>query len=345
MRLAFREHARLGRVMPAAPLVAAVALLLGACGSESTAPGTDAGDNAPPRAFTMAPEAAAAVKSAAMRWNHKLPIVSARGFSAGGFSASQASPPVSSPFDLTYFGGAVVNTATSYNVYVNCDTGPASCWGTNTQTPATFLRDLNHDGFIRLVDEFIGTNARSHFPVAELSITTPLSLPATATTAETATIDDVLSIIFSAASFTGAVGYTAIYHVFLPQGTDMCIDEFTCYSPDNFDTYVFCAFHGSVDFGPDAHVLFTVEPYQAVPGCSIPGQTPHGVIDATASSLSHELMETITDPDGDAWFNGLFGLEGSDICSALGTNEFIGNHQYFIQKEYSNKAHGCTTRS
>jgi hypothetical protein len=328
---------RFGRRCSTAPLAAAIALLLGACAGDSTDPAGNDGTGQPPQAFSVTPEGRAAAKTATMRASHKLPIVSARVIPAA-FSASATTPPVNSPFDLTYFGGAVVNSATVFNVYVNCEDGPAACWGTGSLTPATFLSDLNHDGFIRLMNEFIGSDARNHFPVSELSTTAELSQP------NVASIDDVLGIVFSAVSFTGEVGYAAIYHVFLPQGTDMCIDVTTCYSPDNFDTFVFCAFHGSVDFGPDAHVLFTVEPYQATFGCSIPGQTPHGVIDATASTVSHEQMETMMDPDGDAWFNGLFGFEGSDICSALGSNEFIGHHQYFIQKEYTNSAHGCTTR-
>jgi len=339
MSMTITKRPRVGRVVPAAPLLTAIGLLLGACGGDSTAPGTDV-PNVPPVPFTIATGAAEAVKAASIRANHKLPIVSARGLPSG-FSASAASPPVSSPFDMTYFGGPMVHAATSYNVYVNCDATPADCWGTFKLSPATFLRDLNSDNFIRLVNEFIGTDAKHQFAVAELGITgVAFEDPARPTTA---TINDVLGIVFSAASFTGDVGYDAIYHVFLPAGTDMCFDDVTCYSPDNLDTFVFCAFHASVDFGPDAHVLFTVEPYQATFGCSIPGQTPHGVIDATASTLSHELMETITDPDGDAWFNTLFGIEGSDICSGFGSNELIGNHQYFVQKEYSNVAHGCTT--
>ncbi len=338
MRVAFGNKPRFSRAMPAAVL-STVALLLGACSADSTDPGADPGVGAPIREFAIAPGAAAAAKSAAIRASHKLPIVSARGFTGPGLSASMAAPPVNSPFDLTYFGGAVVNSATSYNVYVNCAAGPAACWGTNSLTPGTFLRDLNHDGFIRLVNEFIGTDAKNHFPVAELSTTATFAQP------NTATIDDVLGIVFSAVGTTGASGYTAIYHVFLPEGTDMCFDAFSCYSPDNFDTFVFCAFHSSVDFDENTHVLFSVEPYQFVPGCVIPGQAPHGVIDATVSTLSHELMETITDPDGDAWFNGLFGFEGSDTCSSLGSDEFIGNHKYFVQNEYSNKAHGCTTRA
>lgn len=328
---------RFGRASSAALLTSALALLLAGCG-DSTDPAADDGAGQPIQSFSVTPEGMAAAQTATLRSSHKLPIVSGRTIQAG-FSASSAAPPVDSPFDLTYFGGAVVNSATSYNVYVNCADGPAACWGTGKLTPATFLRDLNHDGFIRLMNEFIGSDAKGHFPVAELSTTADFSTP------NTASLEDIFGIVFSASSFTGAIGYSAIYHIFLPQGTDMCFDAQTCYSPDNFDTFVFCAFHFSVDFDADTHVLFTVEPYQFVPGCSIPGQTPHGVIDATASTVSHELMETMMDPDGNAWFNGLTGNEGSDLCSAIGSNEFIGNHQYFIQKEYSNKVHGCTTRS
>jgi hypothetical protein len=326
---------RLGRVSSAL-LGSALALLLGACG-DATDPAADDGASQPIQAFSVTPEGRMAAKTATVRASHKLPIVSARTVLAG-FSASAAAPPVDSPFDLTYFGGALLHEATSYNVYVNCPEGPAACWGTGNLTPATFLRDLNNDGFIRLMNEFIGSDAKGHFPVAELSTTTDFSQP------NTASLDDILGIVFSASSFTGVIGYSAVYHVFLPQGTDMCFVATICYSPDNFDTFVFCAFHFSVDFDANTHVLFSVEPYQFVPGCSIPGQTPHGVIDATASTLSHELMETMMDPDGDAWFNGLTGQEGSDLCSAIGSNEFIGHRQYFIQKEYSNKVHGCTTR-
>ncbi len=328
---------RFRRGKSAALLASALALILSACG-DSTDPATDEGPSQPIQAFSVTPEGMAAAKTASIRSSHKLPIVSARTIQAG-FSASAAAPPVDSPFDLTYFGGALVHAATAFNVYVNCADGPAACWGTGNLTPATFLNDLNHDNFIRLMNEFIGSDAKGNFPVHELSTTATFSQP------NIASIDDIVGIVFSASSFTGAIGYSAIYHIFLPQGTDMCFDAQTCYSPDNFDTFVFCAFHFSVDFDANTHVLFTVEPYQFVPGCAIPGQTPHGVIDATASTVSHEQMETMMDPDGDAWFNGLTGNEGSDLCSAIGSNELIGHHPYFIQKEYSNKVHGCTTRS
>ena len=237
-------------------------------------------------------------------------------------------------------------------MYVNCPSGPADCWGTGNLTPATFLRDLNRSPFIRVANQYLGSDAAGQFRVGELSID---AVPFVANPQGTpsATIDDIFSLIFSAASFTGASGYTSIYHVFLPQGTDMCIDEFTCYSPDDFNTWFFCAFHGSVDLPDPAdptnparfiHVLYSVEPYQFLGGCALPSQVPHGVIDATSSTLSHEFFETITDPDLDSWYNFLTGEEVADLCSAFATNERFNNHFYSIQLEYSNRVHNCTNR-
>ena len=91
MRVTLGKKPRFGGVVSAAPLLTAVALLLGACAGESTGPGRDAVTEPPPLPFTIAPGAAAAVKAASMRWNHKLPIVSARGLPGGGLSASMAS--------------------------------------------------------------------------------------------------------------------------------------------------------------------------------------------------------------------------------------------------------------
>ena len=139
-------------------------------------------------------------------------------------------------------------------------------------------------------------------------------------------------------TFTEASGYTNIFHVFLPQGTDMCITPIDCYSPDIDSTFTFCAFHSSFDYNGE-HLLFSVEPYQAVRGCA--GPAPR-VIDATASALSHEFFETITDPDGSAWFNGLVGYEMADVCVAFRDNVFMRSHNYVIQEEYSNAVHACT---
>jgi hypothetical protein len=249
---------------------------------------------------------------------------------------------VNSPLDLSDHGGAVMKSGKSWNVYVNCSGGAAGCWGSAGLTPANFLSDLAGSRMVHLADQYFSPQSFGGFPhlggagaftVSELSTSLSFS-------GHTATIDDVLSIVFAAYVHTGnAGGYTNIYHVFLPSGTDMCYQPGVCYSPDNFNTFVFCAFHASVDFGPGQHALFSVEPYQAVPGCQTPKQTR--VIDATASTLSHEFFETISDPDGDGWWNDLTGEEIGDLCTAFENSERMGSNTYVLQSEYSNAFHAC----
>jgi hypothetical protein len=286
--------------------------------------------------FDLTPEGAVLAQSAEMRGLHKLATVASRSSEAT-LSASVGRVD-NSPFDLTYFGGRVLTSATSYNVYVNCPDGPAVCWGTGTLTPANFLRDLNRSDFINIVREYTGSDAKGKFPVVGMRTRATLVSP------PRATLQEIFQIVSDAVIRTGASGYGAIYHIFLPKGTEMCITAGNCYSPTDPASWTFCAFHGSVNLAPNRRVLFTVEPYQAVDGCRIPGQTPNGVIDATASTLAHELFETITDPDLDGWSNGLFGFEISDLCSSFGSNQVLNGNQYFIQSEYSNQLHLCTNQ-
>jgi hypothetical protein len=288
--------------------------------------------------FDLTPEGARDAKTAIMRGRHKLPTVTLRTSSEAALSANVVRVD-NSPFDLTYFGGRVVRAATSYNVYVNCPEGPAVCWGTGTLTPAHFLRDLNRSDFMNVVREYTGTDAKDKFPVLGMRTRLELASP------PRATLQEIFHVVSDAVTRTGVGGYRAIYHIFLPQGTEMCIAEGECYSPSDPANWTFCAFHGSVNLASGRHVLFTVEPYQAIEGCQIPGQTPNGVIDATATTLAHELFETITDPDLDGWRNTLFGFEISDLCASFGSNQLLNGNQYFIQSEYSNKLHLCTNQA
>jgi hypothetical protein len=289
--------------------------------------------------FELTPEGAQAAQSASMVGMHKLPTVALRQIADDRFSASAAAVD-NSPFDLTYFGGPLVKGATNYAIYVNCATplNPENCWGTGSVGPGTFLQDLNNSDYIRLANEYIQVDAKGKFPVRQLRTGKTFATP------NRATLQEIYQILADAVTKTGASGYGAIYHVFLRQGTNICIDATTCYSPNNPATWAFCAFHGSVNFSGGRHVLFTVEPYQGVDGCRLPEQTPNGLIDATASTLAHEFFETITDPDLDGWSNALFGYEISDLCLAFGSNRLMNGRRYFLQAEYSNNLHLCTSR-
>jgi hypothetical protein len=241
------------------------------------------------------------------------------------------------PADLSNTNhGKVLTFVQSNNVYVNC---AASCWG----TPSTFLSRLAVSTFIHLTDEYVGATANNRYTVGTAtSINTVL--PARLTSS------NILQLVHTAARAHGS-GYDHVYHIFLRSGVDVCTSANVCYSPDNTSTFAFCAYHGSVDFQDIGHVLYSVEPYQNVRGCSVAQPSPNGaLVDSTSSTLSHELIETITDPDGTAWFaqGSLieFGAEIGDICeSPFGTyGAFsISGKSYAIQPEYSNKYHACAT--
>ena len=238
-----------------------------------------------------------------------------------------------SPFDLTFFGGPVLKTVVSHDININC---AASCWGSpGYGTAFSFLRNLSTSNFIHIADQFVGTTASGRYTVAP-DTNIAKTLP------HTLMLSDVLTLVHDSAIAAKSTGYGNEEHLFFAKGQDICLDSSTCYSPDNPSTFVFCGFHDSVTFSDIGHVIFSVEPYQFVPACFVPGTVPHGVIDATASTLSHELLESITDPDpGSGWFNTLFGLEIGDECLGFRYNDQINVTFYDIQSEYSNAAHNC----
>jgi hypothetical protein len=241
------------------------------------------------------------------------------------------------PADLSNPGHGQVLTATqSNNVYVNC---AASCWG----TPSNFLARLATSTLIHVTDEYVGNTGNNRYTVGTAT-SINAALPTTLTSA------NILQLVHTAAKAHGS-GYGHVYHIFLRSGVDVCTTANVCYSPDNNATFVFCAYHGAVTFTDIGHVLYTVEPYQNVAGCSVAQPSANGpLVDSTSSTLSHELTETITDPDGNAWFarSSLpeFGAEIGDICE----NPFgrypafsISGKSYAIQPEYSNHFHACAT--
>ena len=261
------------------------------------------------------------------------------------------------PADVTYGGGAVLRTSESHPIFLlpngNCPI--AKCWG----NPEAFLRDLRVSEFIHITDQYVGSSANNRYPIGAHHLISYKPTPKTAPLTDA----DIMAVVHSVAvSLGGAAGYSNIYHVFLPPGQDECFVAMggPCYSPDVPETFAFCGYHSSADFPDIGHVLYTVEPYQNVPGCSVRPGTPNGqLIDSTNNTLSHEEFETITNPDGTAWFNFssiiLASAEIGDECSFFvfvpKTAEVffdpsvstIGTHRYAVQPEYANNEHACAS--
>jgi hypothetical protein len=260
------------------------------------------------------------------------------------------------PGDLQYHGGPYVDYAQNHSVFLNPTSAcpPNSCFG----DPIGFLDDLGRSQFIHVTDQYVGTHASHRYTNGKnyaIHSYTP-----SAGAGKPFTDEDMYILAYNLAAQTGGFGFNHIYHLFLKPGQDICFDNTfsVCYPPDNNDTWIFCAYHGAVYDDAGNIALYSVEPYQNVPGCSVRPDGPNGQLtDSTNNVLSHEEIETITDPFGTAWWNlldlGLRGEEIADECSFLlyTPNDVffdpsvvrLNHKQYALQPEYSNSQHACST--
>ncbi len=255
------------------------------------------------------------------------------------------------PADLVSNGGPTSTSATFHNIYVNMTSGTiATNWG----NPKGFLTDLGFSSFIHLTDEYTHI-----FSPMERYNTDQMDYQVSYSTQNQVLVTDDLAAIVHAVIVNNGlgVGVNNIYNVYLTQGTDTCFDTTysSCYSPDNYNTWRFCAYHTAYNFNDIGTVLFTAEPFQDVPGCAVQTPSPNGQLaDSTNSVLSHEVFETITDPlPSSGWTNGtsldLNGYEIGDECQPLGNNSgdflaptfYINGKPYEVQLEYSNRYHAC----
>ncbi|HLI94644.1 MAG TPA: hypothetical protein VKT72_01000 [Candidatus Baltobacteraceae bacterium] len=242
------------------------------------------------------------------------------------------------PMDLAYYGGPLSPSVTTHNIYLDCSK-LYSCWG----RPFPFLTDLGASSMLQLAAQYDG----------------PMSLTPGQSISEvrhiyTSTLyqNDLLHYIHKAIWHLGGktlaggkanAGFNHIYNLFLPPGVDTCFDQTTqCYSPDNPSNFAFCAYHGAVQFSDYGVVLFTIQPYQGVPGCNFGNESD--LTSAAANVLSHETFETMTDPiPGYGWENPWgYGEIGDECAWSSLTNETLNGHTYNIQLEYSNAVHACS---
>jgi hypothetical protein len=238
-----------------------------------------------------------------------------------------------------------VTNATQTDIFVNC--GNDSCWGNGKSGNLfSFQRTLNASNFMHITNQYVGDNASGRYPLdgtywfySGVSGSVPAGF-----TNQVITDAYIQSLVAGVVSVDGGkTGYNEIYHIFVPNGMDVCFDSTysVCYSPDNYSAFYFCGYHGSFDTG-SGHVLYTVEPYDGV-GCYLPGQSAE---DAQVNVLSHETFETITDPDpNDQWFEpsgSSFGEIGDYCAWHIFHVTLTTGHAYNMQLEYDNHKNACT---
>jgi len=78
-------------------------------------------------------------------------------------------------------------------------------------------------------------------------------------------------------------------------------------------------------------IKYAVFPYTDCRACSIPGKQ---VIDILTIVTSHEIRESVTDPDLNAWFDSA-GYEADDKCAWNNLYRTTGTG-HWVQPEFSN---------
>jgi hypothetical protein len=227
--------------------------------------------------------------------------------------------------------------------------------------------------------QYAGSNGSVHYKIAAAAaITDTTALPATACTITAgsiysdnsgynACVDDAqlrseIGNVVSTHSLTTDLNH--IYAIFLPKGVESCFysdagipsGQHNACTINSTPTAAYCAYHSA--FGSGNNSIYAAMPfpiYKSSTGftCSSDrgsraSETPNNNVDADTviSTLSHELSESITDPNGNAWYAS-DGNENGDLCAYIygnvaGTaghlyNQTINGHHYLTQEEFSNK--------
>jgi hypothetical protein len=143
-------------------------------------------------------------------------------------------------------------------------------------------------------------------------------------------------------------GGSTEYFLFTPQNVGSCTDGGGRECAFSY----YCAYHSWIGSGSN-EILYANMPYtDTVPAACDGAPHPNGSdADPTISVVSHEHNETITDPNGNAWYDAA-GYENGDKCAwnfgkSIGLtgsgayNQLINGNTYEIQQEYSNATRRC----
>lgn len=262
---------------------------------------------------------------------------------------------------LTYHGGPVMPSATIYTIFW---IPPTLQDGTATGVSAKYvsvnnrmLADYPAHGIDNNNTQYYhGTTAKTYIKnVGKFGKTFTDSTPypvggCTAPVGGTNCLTDAqvqaeISKVIAAQGWPNG-GLTNIYLVFTSSGEGSCVDSANTYCAYSY----YCAYHSNTVTTPT--IIYANEPYGDPTYCQVPGQpSPNGDVpaDTATTSASHELTESITDPEGTGWINSA-GSEIGDLCAYnygvntydLGAaNQSWNGHFYELQQEWNNHTGAC----
>jgi hypothetical protein len=144
------------------------------------------------------------------------------------------------------------------------------------------------------------------------------------------------------------------YFVFTPSDVDECFSSSSCFSINGGSNGKYCAYHTFFN----GTTIYAYMPFASNGSC-FPSNaiqslgSPNGVaVDIVLGAVSHEMIESNTDPLLNAW-QGTGGIsdEIGDKCAFIygyvapdGTSVVLNGNRYQIQEEFSNDVTACAKR-
>lgn len=247
------------------------------------------------------------------------------------------------PSDMAYFGGPVLARVSQVNYYFISDDG--GTWG----SPATYESDLNASPMVELLDRYtFQAQSNGHWPVASYYWRRNSAAPALLYDSDVVANVQAIAAADVAAGRQSSTSFSMVYHVFLPPGTDACFDNPAngCYNPDGSapGPFAFCAYHSYTVLPSGQYVVYDVEPYANVAGCSQSGTGTE--VHDQADVLGHEFAEEVSDPiPGGGWYQEwpTGGGEIGDECAFVPIKQTLApGRVYYTQNWYSTAHHACS---
>src|SRR4029077_1160262 len=210
-----------------------------------------------------------------------------------------------------------------------------------------FLRDVGGTSYYNILSQYPdvtnGTPLDNSTFGGSYTDTTPY--PRKGTQSDPLLDSDIRNEITRATMATGwMAGANKMFLVFTGYNVETCF-------PNSQDCTFngFCAYHSYFETTPP--VIYADMPDFGT-RCTISGQSyPNNDMyaDSEINIVSHELFESVSDPELNAWYgSGGLGSEIGDLCawqfgvpSPDGSNLILNGHKYFVQQEWSKLSFFC----
>ena len=271
------------------------------------------------------------------------------GFGGPGSAATTRPLPFPQPFapptppHLTYYGGPVM-TFTENAVVL---------WGSTGHSPTL---TANLPRFIASFANAGNTNPYNvaleyHTPSQALTLASRYlgSFTIDPSTASTQLSDGDVAGELAAQIGRGALppprvafgGPVTEYYVMFPAADTICVDG-SC------SNVQFCAYHSDGTYA-GTPFAYTVLPESTPPESGCGPNTSNGGLGNLTSMASHEMVESMTDPEVGsapalgpplAWYDPAHG-EVADICDGQDSTLTLGTDTWVVQKEWSNAENAC----